>query len=211
MAIVCKYDNERVRAHATHTSAVGKWALEIDCFVASITQLIPSIHESSAPRPRAVGERPLVIFKLAAQRPGVQSAPAEMTLRLVFVGATLLGCVWAKSLGDAGAPGGLETLVGGLVRKESRELGETILKLIDDRAGTLQKVVRRVSDDKELRGLVQKAVEGLNAVIRVAGVGDVDDGAELKAESDIVRDNSTGTAKELTEDDEGTVLNLICC
>lgn len=150
-----------------------------------------------------VGEGPLVIFKLAPERPGVQSA-AEMTLRLVYVGALLLGCVWAKSIGDAGVQGSLETLVGGLVKKESRDLGETILKLIDDRAGTLQKVVRRVADDKELRGLVQKAVEGLNAVMRVAdGVRDVGGGVELKAQSDIEGDNSTGTTKELTDDEEG--------
>lgn len=130
-----------------------------------------------------------------------------MTSRLVFVGALLLGCVWAKSLGDAAVPGSLETLVGGLVKKESRDLGETILKLIDDKAGTLQKVVRRVSDDKELRGLVQKAVEGLNAVIKVAGVRDVDGVEELKAQSVIGGDNSTATAKELTEEgEEGTVV-----
>lgn len=191
-----------------HTSAVGKWALEIDCSTASITADTVNPRVIS-PAALSEGEGPLVIFKLAPERPGVQSA-AEMTLRLVLVGAALLGCVWAKSLGDAGAPGSLETLVGGLVKKESRDLGETILKLIDDRAGTLQKVVRRVSDDKELRGLAQKAVEGLNAVIRVAGVTDVDDGTELKAESDMEGDNSTGTAKELTEDEEGTVLDLIC-
>lgn len=182
-------------------------SLEIDCSTASITADTVNPRVIS-PAALSEGEAPLVIFKLAPERPGVQSA-AEMTLRLVLVGAALLGCVWAKSLGDAGAPGSLETLVGGLVKKESRDLGETILKLIDDRAGTLQKVVRRVSDDKELRGLVQKAVEGLNAVIRVAGVTDVDDGTELKAESDIEGDNSTGTSKELTEDEEGTVLHLI--
>lgn len=197
-----------VCARMLHTSAVSKWALEIDCLTASIT--VDTVNPRViSPAALSEGEAPLVIFKLAPERPGVQSA-AEMTLRLVLVGAALLGCVWAKSLGDVGFPGSLETLVGGLVKKESRDLGETILKLIDDRAGTLQKVVRRVSDDKELRGLAQKAVEGLNAVIRVAGVTDVDDGTELKAESDIEGDNSTGTAKELTEDEEGTVLILIC-
>lgn len=197
-----------VCARMLHTSAVGKWALEIDCLTASIT--VDTVNPRViSPTALSEGEAPLVIFKLAPERPGVQSA-AEMTLRLVLVGAALLGCVWAKSLGDVGFPGSLETLVGGLVKKESRDLGETILKLIDDKAGTLQKIVRRVSDDKELRGLAQKAVEGLNAVIRVAGVTDVDDGTELKAESDIEGDNSTGTAKELTEDEEGTVLHLIC-
>lgn len=126
-----------------------------------------------------------------------------MTLRLI-AGVVLLGCVCARSLGEA--PGSMETLVVGLVKKESRDLGETILKMIDDKSGTLQKVVKRVSEDKELRGLVLKAVEGLNAVVRVAGEGDVDAGVELKTSMEA--NNSTATSKEFKEDDrEGTISN----
>lgn len=49
-----------------HTGAVGKWAGEIDCSAASITDDTVNLQVI------AVGEPPLVIFKLAPERLKVQ-------------------------------------------------------------------------------------------------------------------------------------------